>query len=36
MSVESTLEQGLREEHRRRFADQLPSLGWVVTGSSVL
>jgi len=36
MSAESTLDLSLREAHRRRIAAQLPHLGWVVTGGSVL
>lgn len=36
MPAESTLELSLREAHRQRIAAQLPNLGWVITGASVL
>ncbi|MEO6026448.1 MAG: PAS domain S-box protein, partial [Candidatus Binatia bacterium] len=36
MADESTLDLSLREAHRRRIATQLPNLGWVVTGASVM
>ncbi len=36
MSAESLLDRSLREAHRQRIAAQLPTLAWVVTGSTLL